>query len=771
MSPHAAIGVRQYAAPPSPGRALNLEEKLFNMKFRPFLMALAALCVTTRAYAAPDDLNSRTRSLETHVNEVAQAFTLGTEGSDADNIQDRLNQGMVLQAAGDYERAGYVYMGIVSREAWRGQPAYETAGLYLAQTLYERGYYRLTEEQLLKRLYEMRSGAERNQAIELLIKTVQRTQNWDTVTETLQKHGETLNDPGMLYALGRSFFLQDRDDEAQTALAKVNDGGAWGVKAAYLRGALFIRAKQLDAAQNMFQIAAQNKAEFRDADTIRILANLALARIAYENKNWGEAVHYYQLVPETSEYFGDVLYEMAWTHIKLENYLAAKQSFELLMMTYPKHRRALDTRHFLATIQKELGNYDEAMNAYQQLVSKYEPVMDQMASDATNLDEKKRLVKQQVQNGEYDSIVLLPEAARDVVSDDEHMLVVENVLGSLEQTDVNTTESEQIIAEIESIIQSPENIRALPQFRKHANAVRDVYLEALYLGVDLTREYSTLAPGIEEDLLIADSLPRSQQERDIIASKQVKALEERAARFHRIQLNAENTRHRLKIVQNWMRSSTNNSLSDEERDSLNSQLAALEKRLAQLHEAQTELEARLSTLRITSVNGSHSGDDAVGALVELRRALAEQWNRDLARKDVDDNYRELVLRLKRVFERVNTLESELELAVSAKSEDLHRQLTLEKSIVAAEKARYAQTQSEVSETAGEVAATFWADVYYRIRDLVMDADLGMVDIAWIRKDARTRELNNIVEERKKEKDVLKQDFKQYLEEENQKNSN
>ena len=120
-----------------------------------------------------------------------------------------------------------------------------------------------------------------------------------------------------------------------------------------------------------------------------------------------------------------------------------------------------------------------------------------------------------------------------------------------------------------------------------------------------------------------------------------------------------------------------------------------------------------------------------------------------------------------IFENISGLQGELDLAVSEKMEDLRVRLDREKQAVAIEKARYLETRADVGKTAGDIAANFWTYVYERVRDLVMDADLGMVDIAWIRKDERSKALNSTIEERKKERDVLEQDFQQYLKESGQ----
>ena len=76
-------------------------------------------------------------------------------------------------------------------------------------------------------------------------------------------------------------------------------------------------------------------------------------------------------------------------------------------------------------------------------------------------------------------------------------------------------------------------------------------------------------------------------------------------------------------------------------------------------------------------------------------------------------------------------------------------------------------KSDVGAAAGEISVKYWQTVYDQVRDMVLNADLGMVDIAWLRKDARSKALAAAMEERKKEREVLEQDFRQFLKESGQ----
>ena len=99
--------------------------------------------------------------------------------------------------------------------------------------------------------------------------------------------------------------------------------------------------------------------------------------------------------------------------------------------------------------------------------------------------------------------------------------------------------------------------------------------------------------------------------------------------------------------------------------------------------------------------------------------------------------------------------------------DFRARLERESVLLEAEKERYVSMKSDVGMAAGEISARYWQSVFEQIRDMVLTADLGMVDIAWLKKDARSKELAQAMEDRKKEREELENDFKQFLKESGQ----
>ena len=103
-------------------------------------LALAASLLCTHALASPEYHQSRLNALDNELVQMMNEFSVRSQSIRTPALNERLAEGISLQAAGDHQRAGYVFMDIVSRDAWRSYPGYQTAQLQLARSLYEGGY-------------------------------------------------------------------------------------------------------------------------------------------------------------------------------------------------------------------------------------------------------------------------------------------------------------------------------------------------------------------------------------------------------------------------------------------------------------------------------------------------------------------------------------------------------------------------------------------------------------------------------------------------------
>lgn len=711
------------------------------------------------AEASPD-YEGRLDALETQLLEVESDFLQrGANRSDV-TLDERLATGIELYLAGDHQRASYIFMDIVERDAWRGQSGYQTAELYLARSLYENGYYRLSQRYLIDLLHTGH-GSERTDGVVLLLQVAQHTGDWAEVNAALSDVGDFSQTPAYLYIMGRSMFLQGDRALARESLDALRGEDEWSVKAQYLLGVLDTQDGEYDSALRRFETVSGSSLSFRGSDAVHELSILARARLYYEQGQWSQAVDCYQQIPESSPYFPMVLYEMGWTLVRQEDYASAQQSFELLLLAHPGDSHALETRRLLADIKRELGQYEEAAVSYQTIVNEFEPVMARMETESADLEKRRAELQQIVESGKFDQVELVPDSARGMVAVGTDVGKVETMLTSLRESDANTSESEQIVSEIRGILSDESNIRSMPEFRKYASQSDSVHLNTLLTGYEFTREYGGGFPEGEGYASTLSLFPRTSQEREIQLVLMESARDEREGRLHRLKLQADSMEHRAKLMKSWISSGKTDSLTSEEKASLLAQIGELESKLEALRGQQKRVESKLTQLRNTS-NLMGERSEYKSHVEGLESALKARWERDYG--GASEGYRRSIDRARGLLAHVSSFETQLDARIQARVADLTRQLEREAVFVEAEKTRYSTMKTDVGQAAGAISLQYWQSVYEQVREMVLNADLGMVDIAWLQKDARSKALSMTLEERKKERDVLEQDFKQFLQE-------
>ncbi len=128
-------------------------------------------------------------------------------------------------------------------------------------------------------------------------------------------------------------------------------------------------------------------------------------------------------------------------------------------------------------------------------------------------------------------------------------------------------------------------------------------------------------------------------------------------------------------------------------------------------------------------------------------------------------------RIARAWDELQALEAKLESfrgqiasVVDARVDELRRRLEIEAEFLTRYAVDYSQLQGDVELVGGEIAYGHWHRVESVFSHLVLAADVGVVDVVWLRKEARSADVDELIDERNKERDILKEDFEQVLKE-------
>ena len=187
------------------------------------------------------------------------------------------------------------------------------------------------------------------------------------------------------YAYGKALFFIGDYGESFSALQVVPPGSSLFVKSRYIVAAILVAQNRLEEAETAFLEVVNGGEKTTEAGIIE-LANLSIARIAYEKGLLSKAADYYQRVPRKSANFQRALYEMTHLHIK------ASGLYEEPDKRYASLRKALETLEILSgapdlgpklsietailrgRINMLLGMLNYAAEGYKEVVDRFAPM-------------------------------------------------------------------------------------------------------------------------------------------------------------------------------------------------------------------------------------------------------------------------------------------------------------------------------------------------------------------------------------------------------------
>ncbi|MFO0724893.1 MAG: hypothetical protein U1E65_14025 [Myxococcota bacterium] len=174
-----------------------------------------------------------------------------------------------------------------------------------------------------------------------------------------------------------AFALRDvgRRSDAQRLLSTIPSESAYGSRAAYLSGVIFVEQGDLDSAVQWFKAVmawglppgAQVGPQRAIEEEIRDLAALSAGRLLYEKGDLEAADEAYAQVADRSLHLRDACYERAFLAIERKERRAAMRYLGCVMDLGAKGDRYIDVRLAHASLLAHLSQYSDSVAAYEKL--------------------------------------------------------------------------------------------------------------------------------------------------------------------------------------------------------------------------------------------------------------------------------------------------------------------------------------------------------------------------------------------------------------------
>jgi len=110
-------------------------------------------------------------------------------------------------------------------------------------------------------------------------------------------------------------------------------------------------------------------------------------------------------------------------------------------------------------------------------------------------------------------------------------------------------------------------------------------------------------------------------------------------------------------------------------------------------------------------------------------------------------------------------DARLDAAAERRLGDIPEKLSQEKTELAVVNSKLGGVLSESQTVGGGLAQAMLGKVTDRFYELVVESDVGMVDVAWGLKDQKSTTLSKLINQQKQERKAVEDDFRSLLEEE------
>ncbi len=598
----------------------------------------------------------------------------------------------------------------------------------------------------------------------------------------------------LMYEFGRSFFVSKQFDKASKYLSEVPVGTPhWGHARFYL-GALHVQAGRIEDAQREFRdvvSAATTRDESRrPPQAVVDFCHLALGRLFLRDKKYQDSIYHYQNVDRNAPVYEQALFEMAAAHLAAakaagdaddidtsrKRYKKALEALDILVLTVSDDAVAVEAAVLRGRINLMMSEYDAADAAYKDVVDRFSAITGELSRFVTSDKNLEQFFAWLLTRNSADYSVVRPVSERVAryLERDEDMGRVVALFDEMAAEKRDVKESAKLAETIDAALKRSTRLDIFPSLKDSWMKIVENENRVVSLGgrvVELLRGYAAASLSADERVR-ADAL-----------RKRRRALE---TAFAQIPATARDYRQReSRVDQMFNQIAAEVSILKAGLQSLRDQILAIEKMLnervygsrglvlgkdreAEIRKAlQYEKDELRRTFRIVDslaqdveieANAIGAGDKVSadegrvrGALLAAQRAEQAIYANALQRANQKTD---AVSKLSRVrgdldtlLVEMNGLFSEISKSASSRLGEIAKVLEGEKTKIAEYQIAVSKYEDESRRLAASVGYALIRNAERRLADIVLDADLGLVDVAWQRKQDKATAIRELQNER------------------------
>lgn len=769
---------------------------------KPAGVAVAALALVWSSAATAQALGaveSALSQLDGELRRVESAYQGRIDLTQRSSFNDRLSQGELFFVLEEWERASLVLGGAVLDPSAAGKPGYEDGLYQLAESLYHLdnlGGARNLFAQLLKRP----GHRYRDFAIQRLIAIAERLDDFESLDDYYQDYQALAGGnipPEIRYLHGKGLFLARRDSEAVDALSVIAPGDAYYLRAQYLIGATLVRADRLDDALAHFEKLAEAQRVADRDKTVMELVHIARGRLLYEMDKLGESIDAYQYVPWDSDLLTTMLYEVTWTYVRrgqvalrdaelsesdreekaLADYELALRQLEDLRALEPDSTRAADFTLLAGQLRLQRGDYAEAEQVFEEVLNNYAAADRRLRQLMASEDRRERIIQDIIamESGALSVETEMPAVAARRAADNEEVANAIRVFRDIETSRQEIRAAEKMLNKLEALLTSDNRAELFPELREGLTKSYTLSNNILTLRAQIADYRYNLVANQSPSMLgpLKDARLRRKELAAKVATLPTtdEGMSERKDRFdagfdrleqelHQATVQLQGVRAQLVAIDllygEQLRSTeVAPTALENTRRRIQEFKSILDDLEAQREDIKQELDDAQLTTTMSGGKGAREGSlrEAYQRALDEEIQLAASLNTDEMRRAEQADQRAQAL-----FDRNQQFLAKLRSVVDAHVGDVRRELIDERENLR----RYAEAVGVINTDAEVIrdAATRIALDHVRaeVHDIVVRADVGIIDVAFARKQRETEKIGRLQRQKSEELTQLNQAY-------------
>jgi len=694
-----------------------------------------------------------------------------------------------------YSEAATLLLDIV--EKYPDTRVYDDAVVLLGEAMYQerdilaaRRYFKLAAE-------KKGTSRRQQQALQRLIEIALRTDDFDGVDEYLERMAAVPAgqlEPSVPYVRGKYQFMRGRFDDALAAFNLIAPTNPYYLKARYFIGTTFVQNGDLASAGAAFQLVLNTQAANDGDREIQDLARMAMGRIHYERSQFAEAKGLYVSIDRRSPHFGDALFETAWTSIKASDFKSAHRAIDLMLLENPDTPRAPEMKLLMGNLSLRMQSFFEASEIFNQSREQFEPIYGELKSrlDQVRADPNYVTTLLGASLEKFDVSIFVPTAASKFVANDSEIDRVVAIAGEVGEIRSGIAEAESLLARLDRAVNGGGKVAIFADLAEKREASAEVLNQALDIRKKLAESARSLAEPhlsaedkaalsahtaerqrLETELKDLPMTAEALRERDKGAKGELQGLE---GQVSEINVLIQSLEAELVAIEQYDRSQrvagqTTTITADE----LAGQAQQLHELIEELRKQNDELRLQLADSARQNTVAGQAGEGERSAMKRLSALITEEY--EILRKArammSGDNGRQfdgiagVLQKADEVQNQVSSFDARIDASAEGRLVKIRETVEAERTNLKIAAEQLSALTTESKGVGGGLAQTLLARVTDRFYDLVVQSDVGIIDVAWGMKDEKTQNLNKLVTQQKNEMQTLDEDFRQILEGEDQ----